>query len=55
VGSSNNSNATDTVNIGKSEWTASAAQTENGVNYDVYTNNDDTTVKLLIQHGLNVI
>ncbi|UVV75175.1 Ig-like domain-containing protein [Pantoea agglomerans] len=55
VGSSNNSNATDTVNIGKSEWTASAAQTENGVNYDGYTNNDDTTVKLLIQHGLNVI
>ncbi|WP_428944979.1 Ig-like domain-containing protein [Pantoea sp. FN060301] len=55
VGSSNSNGASDTVNINKSEWTVSTSQTENGVNYDVYTNNDDATVKLLIQHGLNVI
>ncbi|MEM6160114.1 hypothetical protein AAH446_06080, partial [Erwinia sp. P6884] len=55
VGNSNSNNVSDTVNINKSEWTVSTSQNENGVNYDVYTNNDDTTVKLLIQHGLNVI
>jgi len=55
VSDSNNNGANDTVNINKSEWTILASQTENGVNYDVYTHNDDATVKLLIQHGLNVI
>ena len=55
VGDSNSNNASDTVSINKSEWTTTTSQTENGVNYDVYTSNDDATVKLLIQHGLNVI
>ena len=55
VSSSNSNDANDTVNINKSEWTVSTSQTENGVSYDVYTSNDDATVKLLIQHGLNVI
>ncbi|MBS1205288.1 MAG: hypothetical protein H6R25_2187, partial [Proteobacteria bacterium] len=55
VGSSNGNAASDTVSIGKSEWTASTAKSENGVDYDVYVNNDDTSIKLLIQHGLNII
>ncbi len=54
-GDSNNNGAKDTVNIDKSVWTSSGARTENGVNYDVYVHNDDTTVKLIIQNGLNVI
>ncbi|MBK4716661.1 hypothetical protein [Tenebrionibacter intestinalis] len=54
-GDSNKSGARDTVSIDKSVWTAGASQTENGVTYDVYVHNDDTTVKLLIQHGMNVM
>ncbi|MCX0501725.1 hypothetical protein D3M71_21645, partial [Erwinia billingiae] len=55
VGDSNANAASDTISINKSEWTTTTSQTENGVNYDVYTNNDNETVTLLIQHGLNVI
>jgi len=55
VESENLNKAIDTVNIGKSEWSVSSAQTENGVQYDVYVNNDDNTVRLLIQQGMNVI
>jgi uncharacterized protein (DUF2249 family) len=54
-GDSNKSGARDSVSIDKSVWTAGASQTENGVTYDVYVHNDDTTVKLLIQHGMNVM
>ncbi|OQP33173.1 Ig-like domain-containing protein, partial [Pantoea latae] len=55
VESENLNKTIDTVNIGKSEWSVSSAQTENGVQYDVYVNNDDNTVRLLIQQGMNVI
>ncbi|MCT4703349.1 Ig-like domain-containing protein [Enterobacteriaceae bacterium H20N1] len=54
-GDSNKSGAKDTVNIDKSVWTSSGSQTEKGVDYDVYVHNDDTTVKLIIQNGLNVV
>ncbi len=54
-GDSNTNGARDTVSINKSVWTASSSETENGVAYDVYVHNDDTTVKLMIQHGLNVV
>jgi hypothetical protein len=54
-GNSNTSGAKDTINIDKSVWTSSASQTENGVAYDVYVHNDDSTIKLMIQHGMNVV
>ncbi|WP_168198814.1 Ig-like domain-containing protein [Jejubacter calystegiae] len=54
-GNSNSNGAKDTVNIDKSEWTNSSSQTEDGVTYDVYVHNDDSTVKLMIQHGMNVL
>ncbi len=54
-GDSNTNGARDTVSINKSVWTASSSETENGVTYDVYVHNDDATVKLMIQHGLNVV
>lgn len=51
----NGSGAKDSVNINKAEWTASDSQLEKGVNYDVYVHNDDPTIKLMIQHGMNVL
>ncbi|MGM5528963.1 Ig-like domain-containing protein [Mixta calida] len=54
-GDSNTNGARDTVSINKSVWTASSSETENGVTYDVYVHNDDATVNLMIQHGLNVV
>jgi hypothetical protein len=54
-GNSNKSGAKDTVNIDKSVWTSENTQTENGVTWDVYVHNDDATVRLLIQHGMNVM
>ncbi|MEH0887407.1 Ig-like domain-containing protein, partial [Enterobacter sp. UNJFSC 003] len=54
-GDSNTSGARDTVSIDKSGWTASTSETDHGVTYDVYVHNDDTTVKLMVQHGLNVV
>ncbi|WP_380183227.1 Ig-like domain-containing protein [Kalamiella sp. sgz302252] len=48
--------AKDTVNLDLSLWTESAeAKTEDGVTWNVYVSNDDSTVKLMIQQGMNVI
>ncbi|MGL5388664.1 MAG: hypothetical protein ACRC2A_06745, partial [Enterobacterales bacterium] len=54
-GNSNANGAKDTVSIDKSVWDSSISQTENGVTYDVYVHNDDSTIKLMIQHGMNVV
>ena len=54
-GDSNTSGARDTVSINKDAWSMTTTETNNNVSYDVYVHNDDSTIKLMIQHGLNVV
>ncbi|ATM74959.1 hypothetical protein CRN79_03455 [Serratia fonticola] len=54
-GNSSKNGARDTVSIDRSLWEPSSSLEEKGVTYDVYVNNDDSTIKLMIQHGMNVV
>ncbi|WP_159565965.1 Ig-like domain-containing protein [Budvicia diplopodorum] len=51
----NNNGAKDTVNIDLSLWSSSSPEDKGGVVYNVYTNEEDTTIQLWIQQGMNVV